>query len=158
MPFLPAAEIQHIRRCAAGRAWREWQTNVNLELMKYFVSQQISHICIREGSLCRSPVAQGLVDAVRISTDDRSRAKNTQRMPLLTCICHSYESKSISIERPMKGLERCYKDLEIKWNIFPFPINNYFPVFGNISYREFMLRPWGEEYTSSDNIKLQRWF
>lgn len=41
---------------------------------------------------------------------------------------------------------------------FPILINNYFPMFGKISYTEFMLRLCGEEYRISDNIKLKRWF
>lgn len=87
---------------------------------------------------------------------------NTQRTPFLKCTSHSYKTTLLSIERPLKGFERCNKALEMvhaeRGIFFPILIDNYFPMFGKISYTEFLLRLCAEEYRISDNFKLKRWF
>lgn len=41
---------------------------------------------------------------------------------------------------------------------FPILINNYFLMFGKISYREFVLSLCGQGYGISDYTELKRWF
>lgn len=139
MPFIPVAEIQHICRCVAGHAQHEQETDVNPVLQSLFDSK--SHIYMRE--ICAGLWQHQVPWHTSTNyTGDMNIENNAQRTPFLKLVCHLYKSNP----NPLKGFERCYKALEmvhVECEIFfPILINNYFPVFGKISCREFMLRLW----------------
>lgn len=90
-------------------------------------------------------------------TGDMNIENNAQITPFLKLICYSNKSNPY----PLKGLERWYRALEMVYVerdiFFPILINNYFPMFGKFSCREFMLRLCGKEYRIS-GIKMRKWF